>query len=76
MFSFPISIPISAKAFAALGVSEDAAKKRVTRALDKLRDFFAGRGVTLSATTFPLLTSSAIGPGFWLTRSAVRLANP
>lgn len=35
---------------AALGISEDAAKKRVTRALDKLRDFFAGRGVTLSAT--------------------------
>ncbi len=35
---------------AALGISEDAAKKRVTRALDKLRNFFAGRGVTLSAT--------------------------
>ena len=35
---------------AALGVSEDAAKKRVTRALDKLRTFFAGRGVMLSAT--------------------------
>src|SRR5882762_2259307 len=35
---------------AALGVSEDAAKKRLTRALDKLRNFFAGRGVTLSAT--------------------------
>ncbi len=34
---------------AALGVSEDAAKKRVARALDKLRNFFAGRGVTLSA---------------------------
>ena len=34
----------------ALGVSEDAAKKRVSRALDKLRDFFAGRGVPLSVT--------------------------
>src|SRR5437867_3291066 len=33
----------------ALGVSEDAAKKRVTRALEKLRSFFAGRGITLSA---------------------------
>jgi RNA polymerase sigma factor (sigma-70 family) len=32
----------------ALGVSEDAAKKRVTRALEKLRSFFAGRGITLS----------------------------
>jgi RNA polymerase sigma factor (sigma-70 family) len=34
---------------AALGVSEDAAKKRVTRALDKLRHFFAKRGIALSA---------------------------
>src|SRR5688572_26756083 len=34
---------------AALGLSEDAAKKRVARALDKLRNFFAGRGLTLSA---------------------------
>lgn len=34
---------------AALGVSEDAAKKRVTRALDKLRHYFAGRGITLPA---------------------------
>lgn len=34
---------------AALGLSEDAAKKRVTRALDKLRNFFAGRGISLSA---------------------------
>jgi uncharacterized protein (TIGR03435 family) len=33
-----------------LGVSEDAAKKRVTRALEKLRKLFAKRGVTLSAT--------------------------
>jgi RNA polymerase sigma factor (sigma-70 family) len=40
---------------AALGISEAAAKKRVTRALDKLRNFFAGRGVTLSAT---VLTSA------------------
>ena len=32
-----------------LGVSEDAAKKRVSRAVDKLRDFFVRRGVTLSA---------------------------
>jgi RNA polymerase sigma factor (sigma-70 family) len=33
----------------ALGSSEAAAKMRVNRALEKLRDFFAKRGVTLSA---------------------------
>jgi len=32
----------------ALGASEDAAKKRVNRALEKLRKFFTKRGVTLS----------------------------
>ena len=35
---------------AALGASEDAAKMRVNRALGKLRNFFAQRGVTLTAT--------------------------
>jgi RNA polymerase sigma factor (sigma-70 family) len=34
---------------AALGGSEDAAKMRVSRALEKLRKFFAKRGVTLTA---------------------------
>ena len=34
---------------AALGASEDAAKMRVNRALDKLRKIFGKRGVTLSA---------------------------
>ncbi len=34
----------------ALGSSEDAAKMRVNRALDKLRDFFHSRGITMSAT--------------------------
>jgi RNA polymerase sigma factor (sigma-70 family) len=34
---------------AALGASEDAAKKRVHRALEKLRKFFTKRGLTLSA---------------------------
>lgn len=36
---------------AALGISEDAAKKRVSRALDKLRVFFQRRGFTISAVT-------------------------
>src|ERR1035437_8688056 len=35
---------------AALGASEDAAKIRVNRALEKLRKIFTKRGVTLSAT--------------------------
>ena len=33
----------------ALGIKEDAAQKRVARALEKLRRFFAQRGVTVSA---------------------------
>ena len=35
---------------AALGTSEDAAKMRVNRALEKLRKIFSKRGVTLTAT--------------------------
>ena len=34
----------------ALGVGEDAAQKRVSRAVDKLRNFLSRRGVTLTAT--------------------------
>src|ERR1035437_5737013 len=35
---------------AALALTEDAARKRVTRGLDKLRKYFVKRGVTLTAT--------------------------
>src|SRR6266542_1085545 len=35
----------------ALGVGEDAAQKRVGRAVEKLRNFLSRRGVTLTATT-------------------------
>ena len=38
------------EAAALLGIREDAAHKRVTRAIEKLRKFFAQRGVTLTAT--------------------------
>jgi len=34
----------------AIGISEDAAKKRVSRALDKLRDVLIRRGITVSVT--------------------------
>lgn len=47
---------------AALGVSEDAAQKRVARALEKLRLFLTKRGVTLSVTTLAaLLSGQAVG---------------
>lgn len=45
-----------------LGVSEDAAKKRVSRAVERLRDFFVRRGVALSVA----------GVGAILTRSAAQ----
>lgn len=38
-----------------IGLGEDAAKKRVTRAVDKLRAFLAGRGVTLSSVALGTL---------------------
>jgi RNA polymerase sigma factor (sigma-70 family) len=45
----------------ALGTSEDAAQKRVTRALEKLRVFLLRHGVTLStATLATALTGSAV----------------
>ncbi len=44
-----------------LGISEDAAKKRVSRAVEKLRSFFVHRGVTLSAAALTgALTHSAV----------------
>jgi RNA polymerase sigma factor (sigma-70 family) len=63
----------------ALGVSEEAARKRVTRALEKLRSFFARRGVTLSATALAaLLTEKAVvaaPAGMAATVSAAALAS-
>ena len=45
----------------ALGVSEEAARKRVTRALEKLRTFFTRRSLTLSITTLAsLLVENAV----------------
>jgi len=44
-----------------LGIGEDAAQKRVSRALDRLRDIFTKRGVTLSATALATtLSGSAV----------------
>ena len=43
---------------AALGASEDAAKKRVSRAVEKLRRFFTKRGVVLPATVLTTAISA------------------
>ncbi len=42
----------------ALGVSDDAAQKRVSRALDKLRDLLSQRGITTTATALSILLSA------------------
>jgi hypothetical protein len=44
----------------ALGTNEEAARKRVGRALDTLRRHLTGRGVTLSAPRWPPPTGSAV----------------
>ena len=46
---------------AALGLSEEAAQKRVSRALDRLRGLLAGQGTAISTTTIAtLITANAI----------------
>ncbi len=42
----------------ALGASEDAAQKRVSRALERLREFFSKRNVTLGASGLAVLISA------------------
>ncbi len=52
----------------ALGTSEDAAQKRIARAIEKLRAFFVARGVVVPTgaflTTLPLHQSEAMAPTF------------
>ncbi len=43
---------------AALGTSDDAAQKRVSRALDQLREYFGKRGATVAATGLVLIISA------------------
>jgi RNA polymerase sigma factor (sigma-70 family) len=43
---------------AALGTSDDAAQKRVSRAVERLRDFFAKRGVTVGAGGLVIVISA------------------
>jgi len=42
----------------ALGVSDDTAQKRVSRALERLRGFFARRGITVSISALAVVLSS------------------
>ncbi len=42
----------------ALGVSDDAAQKRVSRAVERLREFFAKRGVTIGASGLVLIITA------------------
>jgi RNA polymerase sigma factor (sigma-70 family) len=41
-----------------LGISDDAAQKRVSRAVDRLREFFAKRGVTVGASGLAVVISA------------------
>ena len=63
---------------ASLRVSEEAAQKRVTRAVDRLRRIFARDGVTLSAaalaTIFASNASAAVPPGLSLSVTTGALA--
>ena len=42
-----------------MGISEEAAKKRVARAIEKLRDSFVGRGIVLSGAALGALLSTS-----------------
>ncbi len=48
---------------ASLGVSEEAAKKRVGRAVEKLRKFFVGRGMTVGAAAVAGVLGETARPG-------------
>ena len=62
---------------AALGISDDAAQKRVSRAVDRLREIFAKRGITIGAGGLAAVISAnavqAAPVGFALAISAAAL---
>jgi len=62
---------------AALGITDEAAQKRVNRAVERLRAFFSRRGVTLSAASLAAISANAIKAapaGLGLTISAAAAA--
>jgi hypothetical protein len=48
---------------AALGISDDAAQKRVSRAVERLRELFGKRGVSIGATGLAIAISANAGLG-------------
>lgn len=62
-----------------LGVSDDAAQKRVSRAVDRLREFFARRGVTIGASGLVVVISAnavqaaPVGLAFTISTAAAAL---
>lgn len=63
---------------ATLGTSDDAAQKRVSRAVERLREFFAKRGITVGASAIVLVISAnavqAAPAGLAVTISAATVA--
>ncbi len=51
---------------ATLGVSDAAAQKRVSRAVERLREFFANRGVTVGAGGLVVVLSVTAVQAAWL----------
>ncbi|MGD0769071.1 MAG: sigma-70 family RNA polymerase sigma factor [Tepidisphaeraceae bacterium] len=58
-----------------MGVSEDAARQRVFRAIERLRDYFRSKGITADSATISASLGMAVKPaGAELAHAAIRLA--
>jgi RNA polymerase sigma factor (sigma-70 family) len=58
-----------------MGVSEDAARQRVFRAIERLRDYFRSKGITADSATITASLGMAVKPaGAALAQAAIRLA--
>jgi RNA polymerase sigma factor (sigma-70 family) len=58
-----------------MGVSEDAARQRVFRAIERLRDYFRSKGITADSATITASLGMAVKPaGAELAHAAIRLA--
>jgi RNA polymerase sigma factor (sigma-70 family) len=56
----------------ALGISEEAARKRVSRSVEKLRAFFVRRGFTISPKPLPPAWTASSARALWLKRPPAR----
>jgi RNA polymerase sigma factor (sigma-70 family) len=58
-----------------MGVSEDAARQRVFRAIERLRDYFSAKGITAESATIAAWLGMAVKPaGAELAKNTVKLA--